>query len=93
MEEVKDPEVPVLSIIDLGIVREVLFADQKAKITITPTYSGCPAMNHIEKDILHVLNNQVAHPYLFLEADQGKQENIATNKKFSLIFCCPVFFV
>ena len=43
--------------------------------------------------ILHVLNNHVAHPYLFLEADQGKQENIATNKKFSLIFCCPVFFV
>jgi len=58
LEEVKDPEVPVLSIIDLGIVREVLFADQKAKITITPTYSGCPAMNHIEKDILHVLNTK-----------------------------------
>ena len=35
-----------------------MFADQKAKITITPTYSGCPAMSHIEKDISHVLNTK-----------------------------------
>jgi len=54
LEEVKDPEVPVLSIVDLGIVRkvEVLSTEQpQVKITITPTYSGCPAMDVISMDI------------------------------------------
>ncbi|HVF81080.1 MAG TPA: 1,2-phenylacetyl-CoA epoxidase subunit PaaD [Flavisolibacter sp.] len=50
LEEVKDPEVPVLSIIDLGIVRSVK-VDDKINITITPTYSGCPAMDVISMDI------------------------------------------
>lgn len=51
LEEVKDPEVPVLSIIDLGIVRDVKVADGQINITITPTYSGCPAMDVISMDI------------------------------------------
>ena len=51
LQEVKDPEVPVLSIIDLGIVREVKTDDDKISITITPTYSGCPAMDVISMDI------------------------------------------
>ncbi len=55
LEEVKDPEVPVLSIIDLGIVRDVS-VDETAgapqiRIVITPTYSGCPAMDTISLDI------------------------------------------
>ena len=56
LEEVKDPEVPVLSVIDLGIVRKVhiseLPGDKKIiEVTITPTYSGCPAMDVISLDI------------------------------------------
>jgi ring-1,2-phenylacetyl-CoA epoxidase subunit PaaD len=51
LEEVKDPEIPVLSVIDLGIVRSVEAADDHIKITITPTYSGCPAMDVISMDI------------------------------------------
>jgi ring-1,2-phenylacetyl-CoA epoxidase subunit PaaD len=59
LEQVKDPEVPVLSIIDLGIVRNVqlipissLKGDvQEVRLTITPTYSGCPAMDVISMDI------------------------------------------
>jgi ring-1,2-phenylacetyl-CoA epoxidase subunit PaaD len=50
LETVCDPEVPVLSILDLGIVRSVSL-DSKIIVTITPTYSGCPAMNTIEADI------------------------------------------
>ena len=49
--EVKDPEVPVLSIIDLGIVRGVEVNGDKINIVITPTYSGCPAMDVIRMDI------------------------------------------
>ena len=51
LEEVKDPEVPVLSVIDLGIVRSVKAGEDKIDITITPTYSGCPAMDVISMDI------------------------------------------
>jgi ring-1,2-phenylacetyl-CoA epoxidase subunit PaaD len=51
LEEVKDPEVPVLSVIDLGIVRSVDTSGDRIDITITPTYSGCPAMDVISMDI------------------------------------------
>jgi ring-1,2-phenylacetyl-CoA epoxidase subunit PaaD len=51
LEEVKDPEVPVLSVIDLGIVRSVNTLGDAIDITITPTYSGCPAMDVINMDI------------------------------------------
>ena len=51
LEEVKDSEVPVLSIIDLGIVRGVSIENGVPKIIITPTYSGCPAMDVISMDI------------------------------------------
>ncbi len=51
LEEVTDPEVPVLSILDLGIVRHVEVAGEHVTVTITPTYSGCPAMNTIATDI------------------------------------------
>ncbi|GAB3848381.1 phenylacetate-CoA oxygenase subunit PaaJ [Hymenobacter terrigena] len=51
LEEVTDPEVPVLSILDLGIVRAVRVEGDHITVTITPTYSGCPAMNAIATDI------------------------------------------
>lgn len=51
LEDVKDPEVPVLSVVDLGIVRSVKTSDDKIDIVITPTYSGCPAMDVINMDI------------------------------------------
>lgn len=51
LEEVKDPEVPVLSIIDLGIVRNIAIEDEELIVTITPTYTGCPAMDMISTDI------------------------------------------
>lgn len=49
--EVLDPEVPVLSVIDLGIVRDVREEDGTVIVDVTPTYSGCPAMQVIEDDI------------------------------------------
>lgn len=51
LEEVNDPEVPVLSVLDLGIVRDVRINDDEIEVIITPTYSGCPAMDAISFDI------------------------------------------
>lgn len=55
LEEVFDPEVPVLTVVDLGVVRDVASKGDGWKITITPTYSGCPAMKRIEDDIIEKL--------------------------------------
>lgn len=56
LEEVPDPEIPVISVIDLGIVRSVRFEGEKLIVGITPTYSGCPAVKAIEKAIEERLN-------------------------------------
>lgn len=51
LEDVCDPEIPVLSISDLGIIREIFIHGDELEIVITPTYSGCPAMDAISMDI------------------------------------------
>ncbi len=52
LEEVKDPEIPVLSVVDLGVIREVIWdGGDLVRISITPTYTGCPAMDAISDDI------------------------------------------
>jgi len=51
LEAVTDPEIPVLTIADLGVLRDVSVHDDTVDVTITPTYSGCPAMNMIMLDI------------------------------------------
>lgn len=48
---VMDPEVPVLSVLDLGIVRDIIVTENQTEIIITPTYSGCPAMDVIRANI------------------------------------------
>lgn len=55
---VADPELPVVSIGDLGILRDVAMDGDRVVVTITPTYSGCPAMREIEADIASVLRRR-----------------------------------
>ena len=57
MREVRDPEIPALNVVEMGIVRDVVHHDSSWHIIITPTYSGCPAMKTIEDDIASVLSN------------------------------------
>ena len=61
LAEVPDPEIPVLSIVDLGIVREVAWSDAEGRaecvVTITPTYSGCPATAVIAESIVVALHD------------------------------------
>ena len=59
---VPDPEIPAISIVDLGIVRDVVWesaaADAALRVTITPTYSGCPANAAIARDIVRALHER-----------------------------------
>ncbi len=54
--EIMDPEIPVLSILDLGILRDIKISDDEIEVVITPTYSGCPAMDMITTNIRMLLS-------------------------------------
>ncbi|WP_431323985.1 1,2-phenylacetyl-CoA epoxidase subunit PaaD [Rhizobium sp. YTU87027] len=56
--EVPDPEIPVISLVDLGIIRDVSFEDDTLVVTLTPTYSGCPATAIINLDIERALKER-----------------------------------
>ena len=55
LSQIPDPEIPVITIEELGILRDVNFVNDECVITITPTYSGCPAMKAIDQDIVALL--------------------------------------
>ena len=52
LDHVLDPEVPVLSVVELGIVRGVAVDGASVEVNVTPTYSGCPATEVIERSVL-----------------------------------------
>ncbi|MES2131510.1 MAG: 1,2-phenylacetyl-CoA epoxidase subunit PaaD [Bacteroidota bacterium] len=73
LSEIPDPEIPVISITDLGVIRDIkLVDDSSIELKITPTYSGCPAMKQIEDDVRKKLS-----------------ENGFTNIKINTIFSPP----
>ena len=58
LEDLADPEIPVISLRELGILREVRAGADGFEVVITPTYSGCPAMGQIEDDLRSTLKNR-----------------------------------
>jgi len=58
LKTIPDPEIPAVSIVDLGIVRNVEFDDDQFNITITPTYSGCPAFSFMKEEIIRHLETE-----------------------------------
>jgi ring-1,2-phenylacetyl-CoA epoxidase subunit PaaD len=56
LQGVLDPEVPALSVCDLGIVRDVVATDDGLEVVLTPTYSGCPATEVIEQSVIAAVN-------------------------------------
>ncbi|MEL6465828.1 MAG: 1,2-phenylacetyl-CoA epoxidase subunit PaaD [Pseudomonadota bacterium] len=55
LSAVPDPEIPVISLVDLGIIRDVQWIDDTLEVTVTPTYSGCPATSIINMEIEQAL--------------------------------------
>jgi ring-1,2-phenylacetyl-CoA epoxidase subunit PaaD len=56
LEEVKDPEIPVLSLVDLGVITNVQIQESGVVIEMTPTFVGCPAMDYMKQEVLEVLS-------------------------------------
>lgn len=55
LSQIPDPEIPVISIVELGVIRDIKTDEKNVEVTITPTYSGCPAMKQMENDIRKTL--------------------------------------
>ncbi len=58
LDEVKDPEIPVLSLVDLGVITEVEMDGPNVKIELTPTFAGCPAMEVMKNEIIDKLKSK-----------------------------------
>jgi len=56
LEEVKDPEIPVLSLVDLGVITTVTVENNAVSIELTPTFVGCPALDMMQSDIREILS-------------------------------------
>lgn len=59
---IPDPEIPVVSIKEIGMLRDVIVTENGYEIILTPTYTGCPAMGIIEEDIVSVLHSHGVFP-------------------------------
>ena len=57
LEQVKDPEIPVLSLVDLGVITEIELLEDQVRIELTPTFVGCPALDMMKSEIHEVLKN------------------------------------
>lgn len=55
LEGVKDPEIPVISVIEMGILRSVVIDNDRIEVVITPTFTGCPALDHIRDEVKTIL--------------------------------------
>jgi len=57
LSDLVDPEIPTISLIDLGVIQDVLITNNHVKVVMTPTFSGCPAMEYMKNDVLNTLQN------------------------------------
>lgn len=58
LDEVKDPEIPVLSVVDLGVITKVEIKDDGVMVELTPTFAGCPAMDFMKNEVMEKLKSK-----------------------------------
>jgi ring-1,2-phenylacetyl-CoA epoxidase subunit PaaD len=92
LQAVKDPEIPVLSLVDLGVITDIDCSEvDKVAVTITPTFSGCPAIDHMQEEVISVLKAQgVPNPTITVSyatpwsSDRISPQGLASLKAFGL---------
>lgn len=82
LEQVKDPEIPVLSLVDLGVITQVQVSpEQEVKVVLTPTFSGCPAMEYMRRSVEEVLTHHGITAYqVLMNFDNPWNSNKITEK-------------
>lgn len=87
LEAVKDPEIPVISVVDLGVIRDVLIgADGMVVVQLTPTFAGCPAIEHMKRNIVEVLSAAgIAHSRVDVMYNEPWSTNLISPKGRELL--------
>ncbi|ELR69599.1 Phenylacetate-CoA oxygenase, PaaJ subunit [Fulvivirga imtechensis AK7] len=81
LEEVKDPEIPVLSLVDLGVITGIDINEHRVRVTMTPTFVGCPAIDYMKQDIIDVLNSYgIDHVDVVVSFEKSWNSNMITEK-------------
>jgi ring-1,2-phenylacetyl-CoA epoxidase subunit PaaD len=91
LEEVKDPEIPVLSLVDLGVITNVKISGENVSVTMTPTFVGCPALEIMKEEVIAVLKkNGIENPEVTVSfkipwsSDRISEKGKIALKKFGL---------
>jgi ring-1,2-phenylacetyl-CoA epoxidase subunit PaaD len=81
LDGVKDPEIPVLSLVDLGIINEVIIENDKfVRIEMTPTFAGCPAIDIMKQEVLEALREQEIEAEVHVSFEDPWNSNKITEK-------------
>ena len=87
LNTVPDPEIPVISVVELGVIHSVTWNDQKYIISITPTYSGCPAIKTFQDDIKNCLRkNEITNFELQIKYDPPWSTEFMSEKTKQKLF-------
>lgn len=90
LEEVKDPEIPVLSLVDLGVITNVIINADHVQVEMTPTFVGCPAMDYMKLEVENLLTEKGITPVVNISfktpwsSDLISEKGKAALKKYGL---------
>ncbi len=91
LEDVKDPEIPVLSLVDLGVITNVSIEGEAVHVEMTPTFVGCPALDYMKQEVIEKLQNSgIANPTVSISfkepwsSDKISEKGKAALKQFGL---------
>jgi ring-1,2-phenylacetyl-CoA epoxidase subunit PaaD len=80
LEEVKDPEIPVLSLIDLGVITDVVVNQKSVLVKMTPTFVGCPAMDYMKAEVEAVLQQNGFIPTVQITFEKPWSSDLISEK-------------
>ena len=78
LAEIPDPEIPVVSLVDLGVVREVAVEDSRVRVDFTPTFLGCPALEVMRDAMAERIRGLGAEPEIRVRADDSWSSDLIT---------------
>lgn len=90
LEEVKDPEIPVLSLVDMGVITDVVVDENRVRIEMTPTFVGCPAIDYMKAEVEKVIKDNGLQPEVTVSfrhawnSDKISEKGRAALKKYGL---------
>jgi len=80
LETVKDPEIPVLSLVDLGVITDVVVAGNNVLVKMTPTFVGCPAMNYMKTEVETALQQHGFEPRVEITFEKPWSSDLISEK-------------